>query len=50
MMRLKAASMVSVRLFGTAQAKKSVVSRMNEKRIPFGIILFDSIRILLFFI
>ena len=33
MMRLKAASMVSVRLFGTAQAKKRVVSRMNGKRI-----------------
>ena len=31
MMRLKAASIVSVRLFGKAQAKKSVVSRINGK-------------------
>jgi hypothetical protein len=38
MIRLKAASIVSVMLFGTAQIKNSEVNSMNGNTIPFGTI------------
>ena len=38
MIRLKAANIVSVRLLGTAQAKKRIVKSVNGQTIPFGII------------